>query len=70
MTTLRTPSKLPYTGEGFKGEKFLSFAAVALTVISSIMLIHLSLLQKEHVKMQLADLKKKNGDSETETKKA
>lgn len=66
MTTLRTPTKLPYTGEGFKGEKFLSVAAIILSVVSSAFLIHLSLLQKKHVNMQIADLKKKNGESETE----
>jgi hypothetical protein len=62
MTTLRTPTKLPYTGEGFRGEKWLSVAAIVLTVVSSVMLIHLTLLQREHVKMQMADLKKKNGE--------
>jgi len=66
MTTLRTPTKLPYTGQGFKGERFLSVAAVVLTVVSSIMLIHLTSLQREHVRMQMADLKKKNGNSEPE----
>lgn len=59
---MRTPTKLPYTGEGFRGEKWLSVAAIILTVVSSAMLIHLTLLQREHVKMQMADLKKKNGE--------
>lgn len=63
MTTLRTPVK-PYTGEGFKGEKILSIAGIILSVVASVMLIHLTSLQREHVRMQLADLKKKNGESE------
>lgn len=55
------PTQLPYTGEGFKGEKFLSIAAILLTVVSSALLIHLSLLQRKHVKMQMDELKNKNG---------
>jgi len=56
-------SRVGYTGEGFKGEKFLAITAVVLTIISSALLIHLSLLQRNHVKMQIDELKKKNGTS-------
>lgn len=55
------PTQLPYTGEGFRGERLLSILAISLTVLSSALLIHLSLLQKKHVKMQMDELKKKNG---------
>lgn len=57
-----TPSRLPYTGEGFQGEKILAFTAVVLTIVSSIMIIHLTSLQKKHTKMQMEDLKSKNGE--------
>lgn len=58
-----TPPKLPYTGEGFQGEKWLAFTAVALTIASSILLIHLSLLQRKHTLLQIEDFKKKNGET-------
>jgi hypothetical protein len=42
-----------YTGEGFKNEKLLAISAAAFTIISSILLIQLSILQKRHIKMQM-----------------
>lgn len=57
------PPRVTYTGEGFKGEKILAVTAVILTIVSSAMLIHLTLLQRNHVKMQMDELKKKNGTS-------
>lgn len=59
----RQPSKtVYYTGEGFKGEKFLSAAALLLTVFSTILLIDLTIKQRQHIKLQLdeANAKKNN----------
>jgi hypothetical protein len=55
--------RLPYTGEGFKGERVLAIAATLLTIASAALLIHLSLLQRKHTKMQINELEKKNGKS-------
>lgn len=63
-----SPPQINYTGEGFKGEKFLALAAVSLTIISSALLIHLSLLQRKHIKEQMA-LTKKKREEEEENKK-
>ncbi len=46
-----------YTGEGFKNEKMLAVAAAAFTIVSSILLIQLSILQKKHIQMQMEHLK-------------
>lgn len=56
-----TPPRVPYTGEGFRGERVLALTAVVMTIVSSALLIHLSILQREHTKMQMDELKKKNG---------
>jgi len=45
-----------YTGEGFKGEKILAVTAVLMTIISSAVLIHLSMLQRKHVRMQMEQI--------------
>jgi hypothetical protein len=60
---LNTP-RLPYTGEGFRGEQFLAITAVGLTIVSSILLIRLSILQREQIKMEMAEaaLKKKEDE--------
>lgn len=52
-----------YTGEGFRGEKLLAFTAVIMTIISSAALIHLTFLQRKHVKMQMKNLEE-NGNAE------
>lgn len=60
---IRQPNKtVMYTGEGFKGEKLLSAASLLLTVVSTILLIDLTIKQRQHIKMQLkeADSKKDN----------
>jgi hypothetical protein len=51
-----------YTGEGFKNEKLLAVMAAAFTIVSSILLIQLSMLQKRHLKMQIDQIEngKKN----------
>jgi len=50
-----------FTGEGFHGEKMLAITAVFMTIISSALLIHLSMLQRKHTQMQIKDFEKKNG---------
>jgi hypothetical protein len=47
-----------YTGEGFKNEKLLAVSAAVFTIISSILLIKLSLLQQKHIKMQMDNMDK------------
>lgn len=66
---------LVYTGEGFKGEKLLAFSALALSIISSAVLINLSLKQKRHALLQLEEaeakklerIAKASGSSENES---
>ena len=48
-----------YNGEGFKGEKILAICAVVFTIISSILLIELSILQRKQTKIELDLLNKK-----------
>lgn len=48
-----------YTGEGFKGEKFLAITAVVLTIASTLILIHVTLLQKTQIEMEIEALNKK-----------
>jgi hypothetical protein len=50
-----------YTGEGFKNEKLLALTAVVFTIVSSLFLMNLTLLQRKHVKLQIKDLEK-NGN--------
>jgi hypothetical protein len=45
------------TGEGFKGERALAITAVALTIISTIMLIDLTIKQRNHLSLQTEKLK-------------
>lgn len=60
----RQPSKAVfYTGEGFKGERLLSAAALLLTVFSTILLIDLTIKQRQHIKLQLDEANKKNNNS-------
>ena len=56
-----TPPRVPFTGEGFRGERILTITAVIMTIVSSALLIHLSTLQREHTRLQMDELKKKNG---------
>lgn len=59
-----------YTGEGFKGERWLAVTAVCLTIVSSALLIHLSLLQRKQIKEEMALRKKKEEESKNnQTKK-
>lgn len=59
-----------YTGEGFKGEKALAITAVCLTIASSILLIHLSLLQRKQIKEEMALAKKKHDEEERKKNEA
>jgi hypothetical protein len=49
-----------YTGEGFRGEKLFALTAVMMTIISSALLIHLSMLQKKHTELQIDRLENGN----------
>jgi len=53
-----------YTGEGFKGEKVLAITAVCLTIASSILLIHLSLLQRKQIKQEMEITERKKREEE------
>jgi hypothetical protein len=44
-------------GEGFKGERALAIAAVALTILSTLMLIDLTIKQRNHLKLTTDKLK-------------
>ncbi|MBK7362951.1 MAG: hypothetical protein IPJ01_11705 [Micavibrio sp.] len=52
-----------YTSEAFKGQKLLTAGVLLLTVVSTLLLIDLAIAQKKHIKMQLDELNKKNGNS-------
>ncbi len=41
-------------GEAFRGEKFLVITSVVLTIVSTIMLIELTVMQRRHIKAELA----------------
>jgi hypothetical protein len=45
------------TGEGFKGERVLAITAVALTILSTLMLIDLTIKQRNHLKLTTDKLK-------------
>lgn len=64
ITTLNNPSP-SYTGEGFKGEKLLSIVALGLTIISTVILIDLTIMQRKHTKLELEEslLKKKKDNN-------
>lgn len=64
------PSPINYTGEGFKGERVLAITAVCLTIISSALLIHLSLLQRKQIKEEMALNGKKREEEERKKKEA
>ncbi len=68
---LNTP-RVGFTGEGFKGEKALAILAVGLTIVSTALLIHVTLLQRKQLNHELAEIekkKKKAEDEKTQTKK-
>ncbi len=58
-----------FTGEGFKGERVLAITAVCLTIVSSALLIHLSLLQRRQIKEEIALKNKKREEEKNGTKK-
>lgn len=45
-----------YTGEGFTGEKLLATAGLLLSIISTILLIDLTIKQRNHAKMEIDKL--------------
>jgi heme exporter protein D len=47
-------TNLKVTGEGFVGEKFLAIASVVLTILSTAMLIELTIMQRQHIKEEIA----------------
>jgi hypothetical protein len=47
-----------YTGEGFRNEKMLALVAAAFTIVSSVFLIQLTLLQRKHIEMQMKEMNK------------
>lgn len=57
-----------YTGEGFKSERFLAIAAVTLTIVSSVMLISLCVLQRKQVKLELEEAQRRKQERETKDK--
>lgn len=62
ITPLNNPS-LNYTGEGFKGERLLSLMALGLTIVSTIILIDLTIMQRKNTKMELEEaLQRKNNN--------
>lgn len=67
---LNTPQINNYTGEGFKGEKLLAITAVCLTIVSSALLIHLSLLQRKQIKEEMALNKKKREEENNKKNKS
>ena len=58
-----------FTGEGFKGEKALAVFAVVLTIISTGLLIHVTLLQRTQIKLELEALEKKKQQEVEKIKK-
>lgn len=48
-----------FTGEGFKGEKTLAIIAVVLTIASTILLIHVTILQRKQILLEIAESDKK-----------
>ena len=47
------------TGEGFTGEKLLASAGLLLSIISTILLIDLTIKQRNHTKMEIDKLNNK-----------
>lgn len=58
-----------YTGEGFKGEKLLAIFAVTLTIVSTILLIKVSLMQHTQIKLELEAIEKKKKQELEKNKK-
>jgi hypothetical protein len=44
---------------GFKGERALVFCSLALGIVSTILLIELTIMQRKHTKMELAEKERK-----------
>jgi hypothetical protein len=59
-----TPPQYRLTGQGFKGEKILAVTAVVLTIVSTALLIHLTVLQRRHIKNQMEEAKRKKDHDE------
>jgi len=59
---VQPPRNFNYTGEGFSGEKLLAVAGLLLTIVSTVLLIDLTVKQRHQTKMELDELKKKNGN--------
>lgn len=53
------PPRPNITGEGFTGEKLLASAGLLLSIISTILLIDLTIKQRNHTKMEIDKLNNK-----------
>lgn len=56
-----------FTGEGFKGERLLAIIVAVTTIVSTLMLIELTIMQREHTKLQLDEAKKKPNNKDNQT---
>jgi hypothetical protein len=59
MIQMQPPRPNIYTGEGFTGEKLLATAGLLLSIISTILLIDLTIKQRNHAKMEMDKLNNK-----------
>ena len=64
---IRIPSN-NVTGEGFKGERALAITAVVLTIVSTLMLIDLTIRQRNHLKLEVEKLKLEREKEENKDK--
>jgi hypothetical protein len=61
MVKIQPPRpNINYTGEGFTGERLLATAGLLLSIISTILLIDLTIKQRNHTKMEMDKLKNDN----------
>lgn len=65
---VRIPTNNNITGEGFKGERALAIAAVVLTIVSTVMLIDLTIKQRNHLKLEVEKLKLEREKEENKDK--
>ncbi len=52
-------AEITTTGEGFVGEKALAIVAVVLSIVSTVLLIELTIMQRKHIKEELAKQEEK-----------
>ncbi len=49
-----------FTGQGFKNERLLAVTGVVLSIVASVLLINLTVLQRKQTKLEMEVLKSKN----------